>query len=90
MVAAFTQSLRDFDFAGRQLDVRENVKFKGGRLSRWVHEQFPDTGCALAIEFKKTFMDEWTGLPDRGHVDLIHEALGQTVGPVVKALRRLV
>jgi hypothetical protein len=26
---------------------------------------FPDSGCAIAIEFKKFFMDEWTGKPDR-------------------------
>lgn len=43
------------------LDVRENVKFKGRYLAAWIHDTFPDTGCCLALEFKKTFMDEWTG-----------------------------
>ena len=33
----------------------------GRLLARWVHEQYPRAGCVLAIEFKKTFMDEWTG-----------------------------
>jgi hypothetical protein len=49
------------------LDVRENVKFKGRRLAAFVHETFPETGCCLALEFKKTFMDEHTGevFPDR-------------------------
>jgi N-formylglutamate amidohydrolase len=42
------------------LDVRENVRFRGGHLSRWVAQKYPDTACVLALEFKKTFMDEWT------------------------------
>jgi len=45
-------------------DVRENVKFKGGNFVRWVNAAYDGVGCALAIEFKKTFMDEWTGLAD--------------------------
>ena len=46
--------------------MRENVAFQGkGEQTRFVHETFPETGCAIAIEFKKIFMDEWTGVPDR-------------------------
>ena len=47
------------------LDVRENVAFQGrGQLARFVHERYPVTGCSLAVEFKKFYMDEWTGEPD--------------------------
>ncbi|WP_146682013.1 N-formylglutamate amidohydrolase [Limihaloglobus sulfuriphilus] len=46
---------------GRPLDVRENIRFKGGYFSKWIHETFPQTGCCLAIEIKKIFMDEWSG-----------------------------
>jgi N-formylglutamate amidohydrolase len=42
------------------LDARENVKFEGRQVAAWVHENFGDVGCALAIEFKKSFMDEWS------------------------------
>lgn len=59
------QAMRDFDFLGRRLDVRENVAFQGkGELTRFVHERYPGSGCAIAIEFKKFYMDEWTGEPD--------------------------
>lgn len=68
VIDAFIGTLRSQDFAGRHLDVRENVKFRGGQFSRWVHENFPGTGLAIAIEFKKFFMDEWTGKPDSGEV----------------------
>jgi N-formylglutamate deformylase len=61
LVDRFIGDLRAFDFGGRSLDVRENVKFRGGHMSRWIHETFPERACSLAIEFKKFFMDEWTG-----------------------------
>ena len=63
------EAMRGFDFAGRHLDVRENVAFQGrGELTRFVHARYPGTGCAIAIEFKKFYMDEWTGAPDPGAV----------------------
>ena len=56
MVQAFTSAVSSLD-----LDVRENVKFMGGHFPTWVNETYPEAGCALAIEFKKNYMDEWTG-----------------------------
>ena len=65
LVDPLTEAMRGFDFLGRRLDVRENVAFQGrGQLARFVHERYPGTGCALAVEFKKFYMDEWTGAPD--------------------------
>ena len=62
-------AMRQFDFNGRHLDVRENVAFQGkGEQTRFVHERYPETGCAIAIEFKKFYMDEWTGLPQPDEV----------------------
>lgn len=46
---------------GQRYDVRENVKFKGGFLSSYLNEKFGDKGCVFSIEFRKDFMDEWTG-----------------------------
>ncbi|MBJ6980710.1 N-formylglutamate amidohydrolase [Luteimonas sp. MC1572] len=58
-------TMRAVDFNGRHADVRENIAFQGrGELARFVHARYPETGCAIALEFKKTFMDEWTGVPD--------------------------
>ncbi len=84
----FMQDLRAFDFPGGALDVRENVRFRGGRLARWIHETFPETGCALAIEFKKFFMDEWTGEVDRTLHGAILEALRSTTPGVLEELAK--
>jgi len=50
---------------GRQLDCRIDVKFSGGWMSRWLHKTYPGKVLCLAVEFKKIFMDEWTGIPDK-------------------------
>lgn len=67
------------------LDVRENVKFQGGHFPRWIHGRFGSDACVLAVEFKKTFMDEWTGEPDRAHLRRLREALAYTVPGVLEA-----
>jgi len=82
------QAMRDFDYRGRRLDVRENVSFQGkGELARFVHEAFPETGCAIAIEFKKFFMDEWTGEPFREDLEALR-ALVRSLPPVIEASLR--
>lgn len=64
------EAMRDFDFNGRHLDVRENIAFQGkGEQTRFIHDRYPGTGCAIAIEFKKFFMDEWSGEPDAAELD---------------------
>jgi hypothetical protein len=80
VVDGFMEALRAVDYRGRQLDVRENVRFQGrGELARFVHTHFPESGCCLAIELKKFFMDEWTGGPDWGEIRSIRAALAATV-----------
>ncbi len=88
IVDRFMNDLQNFDFLGRRLDVRENIKFRGGHFSRWIHETFPFSGCALAIEFKKFFMDEWTGVPDSVQVDAIRQALCHTIPGVLNELEK--
>ena len=89
LVDRFIDDLRGHPFPGGALDVRENVKFQGGQFSRWVHETFPHTGCSIAIEFKKFFMDEWTGAPDVTIVSAIPDALRATVTGVLEELKRI-
>ena len=72
VVDPFMERLRAFEFRGRPMDVRENVAFQGrGEQTRFIHHAFPATGCAIAIEFKKFFMDEWTGEADPEALDAI-------------------
>jgi N-formylglutamate amidohydrolase len=70
-------------------DVRENVCFEGGYFPAWVHRTFPGSACALAIEMKKTFMDEWTGTLDAREFERLHLGLAATLPGLVSALSRV-
>jgi N-formylglutamate amidohydrolase len=82
----FIGDLRAFDCGGRRLDVRENVRFRGGYFSSWINGRFPGEACAIAVEIKKTFMDEWTGELDAERFDLLGKALGSTIPGLRKEL----
>lgn len=86
LVERFMADLRAFDFLGRHLDVRENVKFRGRQLARWIHTRYPEQACVLSIEFKKFFMDEWTGVGDVEQILAIRDALQSTVPGLVEEL----
>jgi N-formylglutamate amidohydrolase len=65
LVDPLIDAMRRFDCNGRRLDVRENVAFQGrGEQTRFVHQRYKRSGCAIALEIKKFYMDEWTGTPD--------------------------
>jgi N-formylglutamate amidohydrolase len=55
-------------------DARENVRFRGGHFPTWVNTEFGQ-GCALALEFKKTFMDEWSARVDEAGLERIRMLL---------------
>jgi hypothetical protein len=82
-------AMREYDFMGRQLDVRENVKFFGGQLPRWIHEKFPNSVCTLAIEVKKFFMHEWTNELDQVQHAAIGGALAHAAAAVSDELEKI-
>lgn len=86
LVDRFCVDLRAGGPAGRELDVRENVRFRGAAMSAWIHRTFPESGCALALELKKTFMDEWTGEVDHVHLSALCRALASTFPGLVESL----
>lgn len=81
LVDPLMQAMAEFDFNGRRLDVRENIAFQGkGEQTRFVHQHYPGHGCAIALEFKKFFMDEWTGEPDPAELDAMRRLIAHIAG----------
>jgi hypothetical protein len=89
VIGRFVADLSSFDFPGGALDVRENVRFRGGNQGRWAHETFPRSACVLSIEVKKFFMDEWTGEVDTRLLEAVGRAIGSTVPGVLDELTKL-
>jgi hypothetical protein len=88
VVDRWLAEVRDCDYFGRRLDVRENIKFFGGHLPGWIHANFPETVCALAIEVKKFFMDEWTGALDVRQHEAIEQVLARAATGVADELEK--
>lgn len=63
VIDRFLDSVRSQQLLGEAIDIRENIKFKGGYLAQHILQKFGERGCVLSIEFRKDFMNEWTGLP---------------------------
>ena len=81
--------MRRFEFNGRKLDVRENVAFQGkGEQTRFVHDRYPGNGCAIALEFKKFFMDEWSGQPDPAELKAMRAFISHTAAVATDLLQR--
>ena len=58
----------------RPLTVAENEVFKGGYLARRLSARYHDQMAVFAIEFKKIFMDEWSG---EFYPDIFNALVGQ-------------
>lgn len=89
VIDRFISDLAGFDFPGGRLDVRENVKFRGGNHAAWTHATFPESACVFAVEVKKFFMDEWTGTPDPALHAAVGQALAATVPGIYEVLESL-
>ena len=90
VVDGMIDAMRGVRVCGSVLDVRENVRFRGANLAAWVHQRYPTSGCAIALEFKKTFMDEWSGDVDEERLVALRDALASSVPSVRDALHRVV
>ena len=77
---AFARALAGCRVGDAPLDVRENVRFRGGAFPRWINRRFAGRAGAIAIELKKTFMDEWTGALDEERFAALARALETAAG----------
>ncbi len=82
----FAAELRCGTASAHGLDVRENVKFFGGYFPRWVNARFGRLGCAIALEFKKTYMDEWSGAVDYARLEELRLALRRALNASLRLL----
>ncbi|OOG71906.1 N-formylglutamate amidohydrolase [Algoriphagus sp. A40] len=89
VVDTLLHSFRNFNYAGRNLDVRENVKFKGGYFGKWLLERYGKAICPISIEVKKIFMDEHSGRGFEKDINLISALIESSIAPVLKALNEI-
>jgi hypothetical protein len=89
VVNAFLKFISGKVINNKPVDIRENIKIKGGYLAQWVHDNFPETGCVLSIECKKVFMDEWSGKVNSKMLDEYKRLFASSAEPVLSALKKV-
>jgi len=89
LIDRFMDDVRAFEFPGGKLDIRENVNFTGRYVAQYVHHYFPNTGCVLAIEVKKFFMNEWTGEIDATLTNALLDVFRTTIPGILDELEKL-
>lgn len=83
VVHRFAGALRAHPVAGERQDVRENVRYEGGgHFPEWIHARYGERICTISVEYKKTFMDEWTGHADIARLYDLREGLERAVAAV--------
>ncbi|MDH5833472.1 N-formylglutamate amidohydrolase [Luteimonas kalidii] len=85
----FAQALRAMPIRGRAPDVRANVRFPtGGHFPEWIFARWGSRVCTISPEYKKIFMDEWTGTADITAVRDLQRGLRSAVDAVRPEFRR--
>src|SRR5690606_32932002 len=83
VTARFADALRAAPLDGRELDVRANVRFPtGGHFPEWVYARWGSRVCTISPEYKKIFMDEWTGQADIASLYALRDGLQAAVDAV--------
>ena len=80
LLERFTEALRSVPLQGRTPDVRNNVRYDGGgHFPEWLCATYGDAVCAISLEYKKVFMDEWSGQADIGALYELRDGLRAAV-----------
>lgn len=85
LIDSFVKYIKDHRIQDQPIDIRENVKFSGGYLSKWITSKYGQKGCVLSIEFRKDFMNEWTGIPHLDHIESLRKILHSSVSFIKKS-----
>jgi hypothetical protein len=84
LIDDFLLKLRNIRAEGRKVTVAENEVFKGGFLARRLSALHHENLAVFAIEFKKIFMDEWSGEFNLPIYEELVEQFGNVVADFVK------
>jgi N-formylglutamate amidohydrolase len=83
LVERFSEALRRPAPDGRCFDVRSNVRYPdGGHFPEWLYATYRDRVCAITIEVKKFYMDEWAGTADLAAVEAVRACIAGAVAAV--------
>ena len=90
VLSAFATGLARVPVRGQRPAVGENIRYPdGGNFPEWLYATYPDRACVITLEYKKIFMDEWTGTVDIGAVQDLRAGLMHALEAAREQLARL-
>ncbi|WP_344802974.1 N-formylglutamate amidohydrolase [Allohahella marinimesophila] len=89
LIDVFSEALAQVPCQGRRPDVRGNVRYPdGGHWPEWVFAEFGDDVCTVTLEYKKFYMDEWTGHAYLPVVEDLRSGLAHAIEAATRELRQ--
>lgn len=80
LLAGFAEELRAVPVRGQPPRVGVNIRWEdGGNFPEWLHSIYSDDACVITLEYKKSFMDEWTGEANILALQALREGLARAV-----------
>ena len=90
LLGRFTEELGRHTMRGNALQIGENVRYPdGGNFPEWLFETYGKRTCVITLEYKKIFMDEWTGTLDIGAAQDLRTGLMHALGVARTELAKL-
>ena len=90
LLGRFTEELGRHTMRGNALQIGENVRYPdGGNFPEWLFETYGKRTCVITLEYKKIFMDEWTGTLDIGAAQDLRTGLMHALGVARAELAKL-
>ena len=90
LLTAVADELRNTSIDGQKLVVDENVRYPdGGNFPEWLCEIYGKRACVITLEYKKIFMDEWTGTLDIGAAQELRSGMMAAMQAARRELARI-
>lgn len=87
LAESFSHTLAQQPCQDIELDVRGNVRYPdGGHWPEWVYANYGDDVCTITLEYKKFYMDEWSG---QGYLPIIEDLRAGLAVAIESARREL-
>jgi N-formylglutamate amidohydrolase len=87
IISTWIRELEKIKIQGRNLVVAENALFKGGYLTRFISEAYPDV-AVLCSEFKKIYMDEDTNQIYAESLEELRQGINKAVNRLISGCRK--
>ena len=88
VIKAFNNTLSGIKVKNQPITVHENLRYPdGGHWPEWIYKNYKEYVCTITVEYKKIYMDEWTGTANLEVVEKLRQGTELAIKTAKKALK---